>query len=77
MINKDGKEPEKFIITNITKEAKCLVTIGDNKNFDLENENEIVLNNIRGMEELNNRVFHTIKKDDKSFYINENSLYYM
>ena len=76
IIDKDGKEPKRFIITNITNEEKCLVTIGDNKNFDLENDSEIVLKNIKGMEELNNRVFLTSKKDNKSFYINENSLKY-
>ena len=62
VIDKDGKEPKRFIITNITNEENCLVTIGDNKNFDLENESEVILKNIKGMDELNNRVFLTTKK---------------
>ena len=76
VIDKDGKEPKTFIITNITNEEKCLITIGDNKNFDLEKESEVILKNIKGMEELNNRIFVATKKDNKSFYINQNTLEY-
>ena len=76
IIDKDGKEPKRFVITNITNEEKCLVTIGENKKFDLENESEVILKNIKGMEELNNRVFLVTKKDNNSFYINENSSKY-
>ena len=76
VFDKDGKEPKRFIITNITNEEKCLVTIGDNKNFDLQNGSEVVLKNIKGMEELNNRAFLVTKKDNRSFYINENTLKY-
>ena len=76
IIDKDGKEPKRFIITNINNDEKCLVTIGENKNFDLENESEVLLKNIKGMEELNNRIFHVVKKDNNSFYINENSSKY-
>ena len=76
IIDKDGKEPKRFIITNITNEEKGLVTIGENKNFDLEDEAEVLLQNIKGMDELNNRVFLVTKKDNKSFYINENTLQY-
>ncbi len=74
IIDKDGKDPKRFIITNITNEEKGLVTIGENKNFDLENEAEVLLKNIKGMEELNNRLFLITKKDNNSFYINENTL---
>lgn len=76
IIDKDGKEPKRFIITNINNDEKCLVTIGENKNFDLENESEVLLKNIKGMEELNNRIFLVVKKDNNSFYINENSSKY-
>lgn len=76
IIDKDGKEPKRFVITNITNEEKCVVTIGENKKFDLENESEVILKNIKGMEELNNRVFLVTKKDNNSFYINENSSKY-
>jgi len=76
VLDKNGKEPKKFIITNITNEEKALIKIGDNKNFDLENGGEVILENIKGMEELNKRVFQTIKNDDQSFYINENTLKY-
>ena len=76
IIDKDGKEPKRFVVTNITNEEKCLITIGENKKFDLENESEVLLKNIKGMEELNNRVYFVTKKDNNSFYINENSSNY-
>ena len=76
VIDRDGKEPKRFIITDISNEEKCLVTIGDSKNFDLENGSEVVLKNIKGMEELNDRAFLVTEKDNKSFYINENTLKY-
>ena len=74
--DKNGKEPKKFIITNITNEEKGVITIGDNNNFDLENESEVVLKNITGIEELNDRAFLITKKDNNSFYIKENTLKY-
>ena len=70
------------MIENITNDKKALVTIdqnnGWNSKFNInEEDNMIIFSGIKGMEELNdNKPRKFIKKDIKSFYIEEDTSNY-
>lgn len=79
--DKNGEEKKTFVIKNISNDKKGLITIDDNigwdNKFDLTEDNMIIFSDIKGMEELNNnkpRKF--IRKDIKSFYIEEDTTNY-
>ena len=66
------------MIENITNEAKGLITINDNDGWNnkitLDEEDMVIFSDIKGMEELNDgRPRGIIKKDNKSFYIEEDT----
>lgn len=78
----NGEERKTFVIENITNDKKALVTIdqnnGWNSKFNInEEDNMIIFSGIKGMEELNdNKPRKFIKKDIKSFYIEEDTSSY-
>jgi len=74
----NGLELKSYVIENITNEAKGLITINDNDGWNnkitLDEEDMVIFSDIKGMEELNDgRPRGIIKKDNKSFYIEEDT----
>ncbi len=77
----NGEEIKTFVIKNITNEQKALVTIDENvgwdNKFDINEDNMIIFSDIKGMDELNdNKPRAFIRKDFKSFLINEDTTNY-
>ena len=77
----NGLELKSYVIQNITNEKQGLITIDDsvgwNSKFTLNDEEMVIFTDIKGMEELNDgKPRKIIKKDDKSFYIEEDTSHY-
>ena len=74
----NGLELKSYVIQNITNEKKGLITIDDtsgwNNTFTLDEDDMVIISDIKGMEELNDgKPRNIIKKDNKSFYIEEDT----
>ncbi len=77
----NGLELKSYVIDNITNEKQGLITIDDtvgwHSKFTLNDEDMVIFSDIKGMEELNDgKPRNIIKKDDKSFYIQEDTTQY-
>ncbi len=77
----NGLELKSYIIQNITNDKQGLITIdnsvGWNNKVNLNQNDMVILNGIKGMEELNNnKPKKIILKDEKSFYIEDDTTHY-
>ena len=77
----NGVEKKSYIIKNVTNEKQGLITIDDESSiyneFDLFFDDMVIISDIKGMEELNDKnPKEFIKKDKNSFYIKEDTTNY-
>lgn len=71
--DKDGNEPITGMIANITSEEKAIITCVDEKRHNLEDDMIVKLEEINGIEKLNNKEFKIKTKGPYSFEIDENT----
>ena len=76
--NLNGENPKKFLIKNITKSEKCLISIDPSsiQTTSLKNGEFIKINEIEGMTELNGKIRKIELKSLTEFYIEDNSSNY-
>ena len=77
----NGVETKKYIIKNITNEKQGLITIDDKSGLDSEfnlfEDDRVIISDVKGMEELNNiNPKEFIKKNNHSFYVKEDTTNY-